>query len=282
MKENWLLRCSFWFFALVPTLGSPASPSSPYDDYLAQKSRIIANEFHTSLGGKLEFEGGERDANDVLMAAKREEVDRGYRDPHSFPPAQNFMTVIEEIRLSKTFQIIRRMPKGGALHVHDIAMVQSQFLYENMTFHKNLYICHTEDGSIEARFLRSPDNDTTCTSPAGWKLLADLRANASIADYINARLKKGLTPMTAPDTAATHHADVDGGWVPFDKPSFLQPLFTYVTVFVDNLYQGLKEFHDDNVMYLEIRSSLPSLYDLDGNVYGPHEVARIMRTTIQR
>lgn len=260
-----------------------SSLSIPYGDYLVQRSRIIAEESHNSLGGNLEFECGERAANDVLMAAKHEEVDIGFQDSHRFLPARNFLTVTEEIRRSKTFQIIERMPKGGALHVHDYAMLRPQFLYE-ATFRENLYICRQEGRKIITfRFLRSPGEDTHCTSSAGWELLTDLRANASIVEDLNEMIRSDMPNMTLSNATAIHPADVDDGWAyVMNRPSSLWSLLSYLPVHEDMFYQALTEFHNDNVSYIEFRSTLRTLYDLDGNVYGPREVLRLIKTTTDR
>lgn len=281
MNGQWLSRCLSCLSVLALSLGTPASWAGSETDYWALRGRILADESRSSLGGKLEFEYGERAANDVLMAAKQEEIDRGFRYPSTFLPARNFMTVIEGIQRSSTFKIIQGMPKGAVLHAHDTAITSSEFVYENITFRENLHVCRREDGSIGFRFLRSPDNDTSCDSPTGWELLADLRLNETIAEEVNNQIRSALT-MVVPDPAAAY-PDVDTAWVSFLGIFIrIEPLLTYLPVFADYYYQGLTELREDNVLYLELRSLLPTLYDLDGNTYGPLDVARVYKTTTDR
>lgn len=61
-------------------------------------------------------------------------------NPDEFLPSKNFLTVIDKIEESEVFKIIKEMPKGAILHVHDTALTSHEFVY-NATFRKNLYFC---------------------------------------------------------------------------------------------------------------------------------------------
>ncbi|XP_012265133.2 adenosine deaminase 2 [Athalia rosae] len=275
-----MVRCSqclyFYLFTLVGySLGSP--------EYWAERSQILADESHESLGGKLKFNRGERAVNDILMTAKAQEIRAGFYDPSNFLPSRNFMAVIEDIKESSTFQMIRKMPKGALLHAHDTALTSVEFVYSNITFRDHLHICRPgAPGEILGfRFLRSPDADGTCKSQYGWENLADLRADPNKADEINAMVKNSLT-MVVPNPEK-QYPNVDEAWTAFMNVfDITEPLLTYYPVFEDYYYQGLTELRDDNVFYLELRSILPNLYDLDGKVYGPIDVARLYKHTTDR
>lgn len=47
-------------------------------------------------------------------------------------------------------------------------------------------------------------------------------------------------------------------------------------------YQALQEFYDDSVMYVEIRSGFSKLYELNGTIYDPVNVAKIFREVIDK
>ncbi|XP_046482153.1 adenosine deaminase 2 isoform X1 [Neodiprion pinetum] len=274
-------RCLSLCIFIGTSIGAPASEPSSDDNYWAQRSRFLIEESQVSLGGRMHFEYGERAANNILMAAKEEEVDEGFVDPSSFLPARNFLTVVDEVRGSSTFQIIEKMPKGAALHIHDTALTSADFVFENITFRDDLYVCRPADGSFQFRFRRVADKKVTCASSEGWELLADLRANSSIKDEVDTRIRQAMT-MIVPDPAKAY-PNVNVAWIAFQNIFItIEPMLTYLPVYEDYYYQGLYELYDDNVLYLELRSTLPTLYDLDGNQYGPIEVARLYKETTER
>nr|KAG5693872.1 hypothetical protein BaRGS_009928 [Batillaria attramentaria] len=50
----------------------------------------------------------------------------------------------------------------------------------------------------------------------------------------------------------------------FDK---IEGLMLYAPVYEDYLYEGLKQFREDNVQYVEIRGLLQPVYELDGSTH---------------
>ncbi|XP_046483086.1 adenosine deaminase 2-like isoform X1 [Neodiprion pinetum] len=270
----------FIFRSLVSSEELPTLQSGPDADlYWSHRDQILVEESRISLGGQLNFEYGEREANDVLMAAKWAEIDRGFRDPSSFLPARNFLSVADEIRRSPTFRIIQAMPKGAALHVHSKAFVSTDFVFGNITFRDNLYICRPPDGSFQFEFRRSGGSEVTCASSNGWELLAELRANASIVKDVNTRIRDA---MIVPDPA-TAYCNINVSWTAFRNVSkTIRSLLVYKPVLEDYVYQGLTELYRDNVFYIELRITFQNLYDLDGNVYGPLDIVRLYKNTTDR
>lgn len=70
---------------------------------------------------------------------------------------------------------------------------------------------------------------------------------------------RNLTLFTDQDPEATYPSQ-DVVWDKFDQIFLaLWGLVTYAPVFRDYFYQGLTQFHTDNVMYLELRALLPEV-----------------------
>lgn len=59
-------------------------------------------------------------------------------------------------------------------------------------------------------------------------------------------------------------------------------LHIFRPVFADYYYQLLQENYDDKVLYIELRVSLPKLYDLSGKIYTPKEVIAIIKSVVDR
>lgn len=184
------------------------------------------------------------------------------------------MEVIPDIEKSEVFKILREMPKGGILHCHDTAIVSHEYKLRNVTYRDNLYICDTND-TFRVRFFDTPDNE------CNWRLLSDVRQDPAKADAINKKIAKEMTMVT--QNPRNVYDTVDKAWKKFMKIfDFITPMLAYRPVYEDQFYQALQEFYDDNVMYVELRSTLPTLYELDGKTYGPLEVAKIHKDVSER
>lgn len=172
------------------------------------------------------------------------------------------------------FELLRRMPKGAVLHAHDTAIVSSEFVFHNITYRDDLYVCVVND-TVRLRFFRVPDE--RCR----WELLKKVRGDPLRRDKINGMIKNRLS-MECDDPSSTY-TDVNRAWSKFvDIFSFVGPMVTYRPVYEDHFLQALKELHRDNVMYLELRSTLPRLYDFDGTDYKPEDVVALYESATRR
>lgn len=85
------------------------------------------------------------------------------------------------------------------------------------------------------------------------------------------------------DDPASAYVDVNKAWDKFvDIFSFITPLLTYKPIYEDHFLRGLEELYEDNVMYLELRTTLPTLYDFDGTKYKPEDLVGIYQKLTER
>ncbi|XP_015176244.1 PREDICTED: adenosine deaminase CECR1-like [Polistes dominula] len=252
-------------FGLLSTVNS-----TPFD-YWKLRAQIIENEQKSTLGGQLEFNHGEKIANDFLMSKKRAEFLNAFKNSSNFLPAHNFVNVIKDIEKSEVYKIIQKMPKGAVLHAHDTALVLSDWILRNVTYRPNLYICLLTNGKLKLHFFDEPSTD------CNWELLSNIR---KIVRNIDERIYREMT-MTMEDI--DNYADVDEAWSKFNKIfSFIKPLLTYKPVWEDHYYQALTDLYNDNVMYIEFRTTLPNLYDLNGTVYSQLETVEVYKKITER
>nr|KAG5693874.1 hypothetical protein BaRGS_009930 [Batillaria attramentaria] len=167
--------------------------------------------------------GQEQLVDKVLLQEKRRMVEAARLHGADYPGRSDFLERSAMARTvqntSTAYSIIKNMPKGGVLHVHDEAITSIDWLVKNVTYRDNCYICVTRDFSTKFHFFDTPPTDPV------WK---------EFMDY-------------------------------FDK---VEGLMLYAPVFEDYLYEGLKQFRQDNVQYLEIRGLLlPVGYELDGSTH---------------
>lgn len=173
--------------------------------------------------------------------------------------------MISEIEKSEVFKILRDLPKGAVLHTHDSAMVSFDYKLNNLTYRDNLYVCD-ENGTFMLQFFNTPDDQ------CNWQLLRDLRQDPDRAKIINEKIVQKMTMFVKNPNSV--YDTVNEAWRKFDSIfAFMKTWLSYLPVYKDYVYQALQELYDDNVMYVEVRSSLSRLYDLNGTEYGPVEIA---------
>lgn len=184
------------------------------------------------------------------------------------------MEVIPKIEKTEVFKILRDMPKGGVLHTHETAIASLEYRLNNLTYRENLYVCD-QNGTLQLKFFNTTDD--TCD----WELLSEVRRDSARTDDINEKLRKSLTMVT--ENPKDVYTTVDKAWKKFDSIfAFMRSLVSYRPVYEDLYYRNLLEFYEDNVMYAEIRSTLSSLYDLDGKTYGAVEMVQIHKDITDR
>lgn len=247
------------------------------DEYLSQRTKVMALERSTGFECDTPaLNDREQLANEVVMAAKRAELDAGHANPHTFGPSQHFFDVMDQIRTSKLFKIIRRMPKGGILHAHDTALASVDFLV-SLTYRPDLWQCTDPlTGTIVGfRFARQAPAPLTTSKGAEteWTRTADERAKRG-ADSFDRYVRTHFTLRTDNPNAA--YKDINDVWNKFMSLFILvEPLVTYVPVWRDYYRQSLKEALEDNVQYVEFRGLLPPVYDLDGNQYQKTDIVQM-------
>lgn len=208
------------------------------------------------------------------MKAKRQELDADFKNPRLFAPGRNFLLAKKDIQQSKVFKLLRSMPKGAVLHAHDTSIASFDYFYYNITFRDNLYICGNGN-QIRLQFFREPDD--TCN----WELLKKVREDPTRKAIIDKSIMKRLW-MSSTDPMRDY-SDVNKAWVKFGGIfQFINPIITYRPVYEDYFLEALRLFHEDNIIYLELRSTLPTLYDLDGTKYEPEDLAGIYRNLTER
>lgn len=224
------------------------------------REALIRAEASMQTGGRVELNEQERRVDARLLKLKRAEEARV-----PFPPAQHFFKARDAIRNSPMFNLLQKMPKGGALHVHDLAMVDVDWLVYNVTYRPFCYMCTTDSGSL--RFIFSSQSPPPLPRCSPWNLLETLRAKVVNSTHLDDSIRGNLTLFTDLDPALVY-PDQDSVWSRFEEAfGSVSGLVTYAPVFTEYFYQGLSEFYRDNVMYVEVRALLPQVYELDGTTH---------------
>ncbi|XP_019959204.1 adenosine deaminase 2-A [Paralichthys olivaceus] len=233
-----------------------------------KREALIQQEASMQTGGQVVLSDAEQRLDSLLFKMKQREVLGA-----EFPPALHFFKARDLIRTSPIFSLLQKMPKGGALHVHDFSMTDPEWLVKNATYRPHCYMCFTDKHSI--RFIFSPQWPEPLPRCSDWNLLENLRAKTINTTELDDSILRNLTIFTDQDPE-TAYPSQDVVWDVFEQSFYaLWGLVTYAPVFRDYYYQGLTEFYMDNVMYLELRALLPEIYELDGST---HDAAWTLKT----
>ncbi|XP_071383151.1 adenosine deaminase 2-A [Centroberyx affinis] len=225
----------------------------------AQREMLMRQEASRQTGGRVILTAAEQRLDTHLHRLKEQEMSAA-----PFPPAVHFFKAKPLIQQSSIFSLLRKMPKGGALHIHSSSLVSVEWLVKNVTYRPHCYICFTWDRSV--RFLFSSRQPFPRWDCVYWQLVETLRAKAKDPTDFDNSLMRHLTLFTEdPDKA---YPSQDIVWEKFEKAFMAAAgLVTHAPVLRDYLYQGLEELHRDNIMYLELRSGLSRTYELDGTIH---------------
>lgn len=239
---------------------------TPFSDYVKLRKTFIDNEVARGIGAGLQLNSKETRLNDHIMKLKVKEINDGIVNPSSFAPAEHFFKVVDKINKMDLFKIIAQMPKGGLLHAHDAALCNLDYFIE-LTYWKNLWmLTNPTTNQPEFKFSRERPG-------SGWYSVEEERKIVG-AQKFDKNLRSTISMFT--DDPIMQDRDVNSIWKVFlNTFAMVDGVLMYKEAWKAYYLQALKEFEDDGVNYLELRSTLPPLYDLDNNVYDELKVAQI-------
>ncbi|XP_058798446.1 adenosine deaminase 2-like [Phymastichus coffea] len=236
--------------------------------YLNLRQQLIKEEEQLSFGANITLLGDEIAANECVMRIKKNEVNEAFNNPEKFLPAKNFMEARRDIEKSDVFKILWKMPKGGVFHAHSTAIADLDYLVYNVTRLPNLYVCSKDEDDYRFKFFENPDDS------CDWVLLKHLEdANSYVEENIrNYNLK-----------IKSKYDNSDEAWKIFNKIyETLRGIVKYRPVFEEYFYKALQKLYDDNVMFMEMRTSLGMMYELNGTKHEPLDIIRIYKEVSDR
>lgn len=256
----------------IPSAGHdenvPNDLQSVFKVFEQARNTVINNEQDLSFGSGIKLNANEQMANEIIMNLKNEELEIGMQNPYMFSPARHIFEVLDTIQESKLFQIIQKMPKGGILHVHEMAMCSTDYLV-SLTYLPDLWQrtsnTTANDCIKEFRFARTQPASADLLELAEsegneggsiWRLVRDVRAEIG-ADVYDARVHNLFTLYRKNSNPMTQFRDINDVWDSFlDVFAMVKPIIMYLPVRRAYIHQALREMYEDGVQYVEIRSSL--------------------------
>ncbi|XP_026572968.1 adenosine deaminase 2 [Pseudonaja textilis] len=231
---------------------------------VTEREKLLQMENARRTGGNLILGKQEENFNHNLMQLKKTEIMKAM-ETGIFPPAMHFFKAKDFIEKSDVFNILKKMPKGGLLHVHDYAILSPDWLIYNASYLPNCYICFCPKWTVQFKFSK-PSLPTKVPLCSKWILLKTYRKRLKDPSEFDRSLLRNLTLVT--DTPVKTYPTQAFIWEIFENIfKTASGIINYAPVFKSYLYEGLQELYEDNVQYVEIRVILPPIYELDGSLH---------------
>ncbi|XP_053413702.1 adenosine deaminase 2 isoform X2 [Nycticebus coucang] len=257
---------------VVSFLGSVLSIDEPW-------THILKKESVMRLGGQLMLDTQEEKVNEKLMTIKRDEMTEAMKTL-VFPPSMHFFRAKSLIEKSLVFNILRKMPKGAALHLHDFGIVSMDWLVKNVTYRPHCHICFTTRDTVQFKFADRTPTILKSEECSKWILLEDFRKQTKNVTEFDDSLLRHFTLMTK-DPEVTY-TDQNVVWSKFENIfSTISGLVHYAPVFRDYIFRSLEEFYEDNVLYMEIRAMMFPVYELNGEIHDKEWAVKTYKEVVE-
>lgn len=187
-----------------------------------------------------------------------------------FCPSRNYLLIKSCVETSPLFHILRAMPKGGELHIHTHSTGNAKWLINKTVADENAYIYLQDDGKILKGTMQMYRKDAV---PEGFQSMYELAAKDP--QFVSKVIE--MIMMTPADTASANP------WVKFEACfKRVYNIINYEPYFREYYRHAFELMGEDNIQFVEIRTGLSGLYDLNGTQYTNNQVADIYRSILAK
>lgn len=230
------------------------------DEYRQSRKDFINEEINSSLGGDIKLSDKEKFANQVIMKAKEIEMSAGLIDPYGFIASRHHFEVLDQIKQSKVFQMIQKMPKAGLLHLHDTYMHTADDVV-SLTYWPHLWqrMSNQSKHIEEFRFSCEKPQISNDDNASSWRLVKDAREEIGATKY-DENIRPIFTLFDKNIHPKIQFKDINDVWIRFmDIVNKFRPIVTYAPIWKAYHKIGFQEMLNDGVQYFECRGFLPKV-----------------------
>lgn len=213
------------------------------ENYLQKRNELIKADRSSNFSHAIQLSNEEFKLDSILHSIRKETLAH-YKETHFFPPARNFYQSKEHIEHDKLFHIIQTMPKGGALHVHTMAMGTADWVIDKAVETPEMYIYWEDEYTgqdIKGQFMAYRQDE----QPPGYRSVSAL---VNENEHHRATIKSLLT---FDETVNQDSFDI---WNDFEKIfQRMTGFMRYEPIFPAYLKHGFEILIHDNVQHVELR-----------------------------
>lgn len=190
---------------------------------------------------------------DTLLQKMVSTMMKEYRDQAYYPAANSFFKVKDHMEQSALFYLLKDMPKGGLLHVHDLALPSAHYIVDEAIQQPDCYVYWEEEGDHlvkgQLHFFQAEQVPEGYVS-VGKMAASDPNFRSELYDLLT--FDEGLLKDTV---------DI---WKHFE-PQFARRLgfFNYQPIFKKHVVAAFDSLIADGIQHVELRSIISDgMYDL--------------------
>lgn len=242
--------------------------------YMEQRNEWILQNQKMNMSSRLVLTDDERKL-DVHLKKIVSDFRNKFIASNLFCPARNFLKAKTCVESSPLFKILKKMPKGGLLHIHTGSTGSARVLVEMACSDENCYMYLGDDGPvINGTMNFFPRNAV----PEGYQSMKYLAAKD--ANFVEKVIS--MISMTPADSFS--HNPWDKFDACFDR---IKLILQYKPVFIEYYTKAFEVLCEDNIQFVEVRAGIKELrssidlHDINGRPYSRHEVIELYRTIMQ-
>ncbi|XP_063697319.1 adenosine deaminase 2-like [Culicoides brevitarsis] len=242
----------------------------------AIRTNMMMTEEKMLEGGSQTLTEKEILVDNLIRNLKREELNAGLRNLSTFAPAMHFFQAKPLIERSKIFEIIKKIPKGASLHVHNTASVSTTWIIRNLTYRPEAEYCTNSNGLT----IFTAGDHKNCVDEAVNIQQRRFGMNFNQIRDFDAWLSSKISLVN--DNPSIKHSNINEVWTEFEEIfDTIENLLTFLPFYKDYHYRMLQEFYDDGIFYTEFRTSFNELYDNFGNFYDHVQSAGVLYDVVR-
>jgi adenosine deaminase CECR1 len=240
------------------TFAQPKQPARPSkskkgNSYHQTRQNLLIQDSLGAFDADMVLGNSEKEL-DLRLQQLRKEMIAEYREQHFFPPAEYFYKSADHVYETRLFRLLKKMPKGGILHLHGPAAGDFHWIVDRAIAESDCYVYWGENNQDfvkgQLRFFNKN------SVPEGF-------LSTSALSQQRPGFKAELYDLLTTDASlANDSTDI---WREFENTfKRIGGFLHYEPVFLDYYRHVTAVLLEDNVQHVELREGLSGgLYDLE-------------------
>ena len=194
-------------------------------------------------------------------------------------PGMMFTLARETIKKTKSWQIVKKMPKGALLHAHQDAMIDVDWLIdqvlatEGMAMHADQPLTDSkrrEKAVVLFRYTKTLPSDVASIWSESYKELSLVSAGEAASSFPDGGIEGFKSWLTSkctitPEESLEHHHGVNAIWRKFTScfPA-LNSMEGYEPIFRASIQRLLRQLVEDGLRWVDFRATFYNDFRLEG------------------